>query len=81
VPEPDQDQSPFADFVTLRDVARMLGTSYVAAHSLAAAGLLGEPVVSGRSHFYSREVAEAAVRRRLEQLKRNARAPLRDEES
>jgi hypothetical protein len=80
VAEPEKDESPFADFVTLRDVARMLGSSYVAAHSLAVAGLLGEPVVMGRNHFYNREIAEAAVRRRLEQRRRNAKAPLTDGE-
>jgi hypothetical protein len=49
----DNYQSPFADFVTLRDVARMLGSSNVAAHSLAVAGLLGDLVefepATGRS--------------------------------
>lgn len=56
--------SPLTDFLTLRDVAQKLGASYFAAYSMAASGLLGEPLIVGRTHFYPRGTAEAAIERR-----------------
>jgi hypothetical protein len=69
----------FGDFITVREVAGLLGTSYQAAYSLAASGRLGEPIRCGRHYFYPRQLALDAVRKRREQRKRNAFAPIREE--
>lgn len=53
------------EWVTLRDVATLLGRSYWAASSLAASGALGRPIVIGCTQFFSKELAERAVQSRI----------------
>ena len=59
-------------YVTIKDVARELGSSYHVAYNLAASGKLGEPIVVGVTQFFPRATAEAAIRRRREE-RRNGR--------
>jgi hypothetical protein len=65
--------APLASYVTLREVARQLSESYYTAYSLAARGLLAEPLVVGRSHPCDRATAESAIQRRLEQRRQRDR--------
>ena len=69
-------ETHFLDFITLREVAQLLGASYQTAYSLAAAGRLGEPIRSGRHYFYPRAVALRAVEDRREERKHNPYAPI-----
>jgi hypothetical protein len=64
--------APLAGYITLREIARQLNESYYTAYSLAASGLLGEPLVVGRSHLYDRATADAAIQKRLEQRRQRA---------
>jgi hypothetical protein len=67
----------FPELVTLREIARALGSSHSAAYSLACSGALGDPIVVGRTHLYRRATAENAITLRKQQLRRNGtRAPL-----
>ena len=66
-----------AAWVSLHDVARMLGCSYWSAYAFAASGALGQPTTIGRQHFFNRDLAEAAVAKRLEQRRTQGRhAPI-----
>jgi hypothetical protein len=53
------------DHITIREVAGLLRASYFTAYSLAASGVLGEPLIVGRTHFFRRDIAEMAVRDHL----------------
>jgi hypothetical protein len=57
-----------SDYLTLRDVSQRLGASYATAYSLGASGMLGEPVIIGRTQFFPRAVAEGAITHRRQQL-------------
>lgn len=73
----DAADTPLADYLTLRDIARELNASYYSAYSLAASGLLGEALVIAGKHFYRRSMAEPVIARRLEQRRQHGRcAPL-----
>lgn len=52
-------------WVTLRDVAALLGRSYWAASALAASGAIGEPLTIARTQFFRRDLAESAVAHRI----------------
>lgn len=66
--------NPFADYLTMREVTRLLGASYGAAYSLAASGSLGEPIKIGRALLYLRSVAEPAIQRRRAEIRTRSRA-------
>jgi hypothetical protein len=61
------------EFVSLREIAAMLGRSYWSASALAASGAMGTPVVIGRVYFFRRDLAERAVSRRLSERETKGR--------
>ena len=64
-------------WVTLREVAGLLGRSYWAASALAASGALGKPMTIGRTQFFPRDRAERAVKRRIaDRQAKGKRAPI-----
>jgi hypothetical protein len=64
--------TPFNEYVTLRDVAPLVG-SYYSAYSLAVAGLFGEPVaVYGRTRLFARAKVEFAITQYLARRARRA---------
>lgn len=66
-----------SDYITLREVCRRLGASYTTAYHLGASGVLGEPVVIGRTQFFPRSTAEQAIEQRRRQIATHGkRAPL-----
>jgi hypothetical protein len=67
--------APLAGYITLREVARQLNESYYTAYSLAASGLLGEPLVVGRAHLYAGATAESAIRCRVERRRQRGQRP------
>lgn len=76
----DASAAPLHEYLSLRDVARLLGASYSAAYSLSVSGALGEPLIVGRSYYYRRDAAERATTRRREQWAAGGRnAPLVEE--